>query len=247
MILIRSIAVIILISLFLASCGRPGGRGEENAPGSYLQVTSVTLSGDTVTITVENRFKDPSITSNINPLYNVTLRSYTITYFREDGSIILSSTKNNSIFIFIPVNEKAEDVPITLVPGPSSISYSSASVHIFGTNGFGDKIGTTFFIPTLGGGGGITPTNPAPTITSISPNSGARGATLDITINGTNFVSTSTVSFSGTGITINSTTFVSTTQLKVNITIDSAATTGSRTVTVTNPDMQSATGSFAVT
>ena len=44
------------------------------------------------------------------------------------------------------------------------------------------------------------------------------------------------MSFSGTGITVNSTTYVSSTTLTAVITIMAGATTGLRTVTVTNPD-----------
>lgn len=248
---IKAIAIIIIISLFIAGCGRPGGKDEENATGSYLQVTKVSVSSDTVSITVENRFKDSSVTTP-NSMYDVTLNSYTLTYFREDGSPILTVTHNNSIFIFIQVGKSA-DATITLIPPPSSISYSSASVNIFGTNGFRDKVGTTFILPKIGGGvttttPTTTPTTTAPTVTSLSPNSGARGSSsLPVTINGTNFVNGASVSFSDTGISISSTTFVSSTQITVIINIDSSATTGSRTVTVTNPDGQSATGSFTVT
>lgn len=241
----KSIKVIgiILISLSIFYCGRPGGKDEENAPGSYLQVTSVTLSGNTVTITVKNTFKDTSVTTP-NSLYDVTLTSYTLTYFRGDGSIILTSTQNNSIYIYIPVKGEAEDVPITLVPGPSSISYSSASVYLSGKNGFGNKIATTFYLPRLGGGIGTA----APTVTSVSPNSGSTGNSYTVYIYGTNFVSGATVTF-GSGITVNSTSFVSSTQLTVNITIDSDASAGTRDVTVTNPDGQSGTGTgiFTVT
>src|SRR3990170_6283167 len=105
--LTKTIGIIIIISLFIYGCGRPGGTGEDNASGSYLQVTKINLSGDAVSITVENRFKDPSVTSP-NSFYDVTLTSYIVTYFRVDGSIIISSTQNNSLFIFVKVGGSAD-------------------------------------------------------------------------------------------------------------------------------------------
>jgi sulfopyruvate decarboxylase TPP-binding subunit len=75
----------------------------------------------------------------------------------------------------------------------------------------------------------------SPTVTSASPSSRGQGATnQNITITGNNFVSGSTVSFSGTGITINSTTFVSVTSLTVNIDVAPAAAPGTRSITVSN-------------
>lgn len=147
--ILNLIFFIIIISLFIAGCGRPGGEDEENAPGSYLQVTSVTLSGDIVTISIKNIFKDSTVTTP-QSMYDVTLTDYEITYFDAIGSPILNAIHNDSIFIYIPVgpyNQTAVSSSITLVPGPTSVSYSSAIVHIYGTNVFGDKIGTTFNLP----------------------------------------------------------------------------------------------------
>jgi hypothetical protein len=78
--------------------------------------------------------------------------------------------------------------------------------------------------------------NAGPSVASASPSSGDQGGTENVVVTGTNFVSGASVSFSGSGITINSTTFESSTELKLNVTIASGASTGARTVTVTNPD-----------
>jgi hypothetical protein len=86
------------------------------------------------------------------------------------------------------------------------------------------------------------------TATSTSPSALARGATQNVSVIGTNFVSGATVLFSGTGITLNSTTFVDASHLTANVTIGGAATSGARNVTVTNPDAIAATctGCFTV-
>jgi hypothetical protein len=87
---------------------------------------------------------------------------------------------------------------------------------------------------------------PAPTLSSISPTSGAQGQTLSDTLTGTNFVTGATCSF-GAGITVNSCTRNSATQMTANITIAGNAAIGTRNVTVTNPDTQSATLTNAFT
>ena len=75
--------------------------------------------------------------------------------------------------------------------------------------------------------------NPVPTITSLSPASVAVGSGAQtLTINGTGFLSTSTVSFNGTTRTP---TFVSSTELTIALTTTDIATAGTYAVTVTNP------------
>jgi IPT/TIG domain len=90
--------------------------------------------------------------------------------------------------------------------------------------------------PAPGGGtsAGVTFTinNPVPTITSLSPTGiVAGGAAFTLTVNGTNFVSTSVVKFNGNAKT---TTFVSATQLTAAILASDITTSGSANVTVTN-------------
>jgi hypothetical protein len=88
------------------------------------------------------------------------------------------------------------------------------------------------------GGGASTPMNftvgnPVPTITSISPGTVAAGAgaTL-VTIRGTKFMSTSTVSFNGVA---HATTFLNVTELQVTLSASDLATAGTYPVVVTNP------------
>src|SRR5271154_3455011 len=93
------------------------------------------------------------------------------------------------------------------------------------------------FLAACGGGTSQSLENqpPAlvPTITTISPTSAvAGGAAFTLTINGTNFVAASIVSFGGAAAT---TTFVNSSQLTAAIPASSIASTGMQSVTVTNP------------
>ena len=75
--------------------------------------------------------------------------------------------------------------------------------------------------------------NPTPTITSLAPFAAAIGAASSaITIDGTGFVPSSTVAFSGMTVAA---TFVSSTQLTVNLNAADLAAAGSFPVTVVNP------------
>ena len=86
-----------------------------------------------------------------------------------------------------------------------------------------------------GGGDGTIMHYPAiPTITSLNPDQGTQGTTLDVTITGTNLTGASTASL-GSGITVNSFIIDSATQITANITIDADAATGTRDVAVTTP------------
>src|SRR5881296_268994 len=87
-----------------------------------------------------------------------------------------------------------------------------------------------------------------PTISSVSPSTGVQGASLTVTVTGTNFQAGASAAF-GSGITVSSTTVVSSAQLSVALVIGATAAMGARDVTVSNPDGQSAvlTGGFTVT
>lgn len=74
---------------------------------------------------------------------------------------------------------------------------------------------------------------PAPTLSSVSPNSGTQGQTVAVTLTGTNFESGATIGLTGTGITISNTTVVSSTQITARFAIAANAPPGARNVTVT--------------
>ncbi len=90
----------------------------------------------------------------------------------------------------------------------------------------------------VGCGGGSSsppppPPNPTPAISTISPTSAtAGGSAFTLTVNGSNFVSGSVVSWNGSKLT---TTFVSSTQLTASVPATDIATAGTAPIQVTNP------------
>src|SRR3990172_6031047 len=83
---------------------------------------------------------------------------------------------------------------------------------------------------------------PAPTINSATPIAAERGTTIDVTINGQDFIDGAISNFNDANTIINSTIFISSTQLLVNITITTMTEIGLKTITVTNPDTQFGNG-----
>ena len=89
----------------------------------------------------------------------------------------------------------------------------------------------------------------SPEVSSISPSSGAVGSTLDLTFTGTDFqgsTGTDKPTIAIAGVTINSVTYESSTQISANITIPASLATGSKTVTITNPDSGAKLSTFTV-
>lgn len=98
----------------------------------------------------------------------------------------------------------------------------------------------TLLLSSCGGSGttnsgspGGSQSNPAPTVTSLSPNSATAGAAAQtLTITGTGFVSSSTVTYNGAS---HPATFVSSTELTIQLSASDQATAGTYPVVVTNP------------
>ena len=87
--------------------------------------------------------------------------------------------------------------------------------------------------PTVVVGGSSGGSNPTPAVTSLSPSSAAAGsASFNLTVNGTSFVSSSTVRWNGAD---RPTTFLSATQLRATIPATDVASVGTASVTVFTP------------
>jgi len=86
----------------------------------------------------------------------------------------------------------------------------------------------------------------APTLASISPNTGTRGSSVAVTLTGNNFVEGATVNISGTGVTAGTITVASATQITTTFTIASNAGLGGHNVSVTTPGGTTGNVTFTV-
>ena len=110
-------------------------------------------------------------------------------------------------------------------------------------------LGVSLFVLGCGGGSGSTSSNgggtdnntpPTPTVTSISPPSVMAGsATTQLTVNGTNFQSTSTVQVGGVA---DATSYVNSKQLVATVTATQMASAGQLSVIVLNGSLSSGSG-----
>lgn len=174
----------------------------------------------------------------------------------EDDTVVWS----NSI---LPSNRSATAASVS-VPYPSgtgAVSYDVTSIvqEIVNRPGFVSGNDISFFMLSSGGlGDGIVTFSdsvgvgtdpkleitlqPAPTVSSVSANSGPTSGGTTVTITGANFVATPTVTFGGSSATnvvrVNATTLTCTTP---------AHAAGAVDVVVTNPDTQTGTGTGAFT
>ncbi len=116
-----------------------------------------------------------------------------------------------------------------LTAGTASVKVFTPTVIFSGPQPLGAPAGTTSNTLTFA----INAANPVPTLTTISPTSaGAGGAAFTLTLNGTNFISSSVAQWKGSART---TTFVSATQLTAAITAADIAASGTAAITVVNP------------
>jgi len=89
---------------------------------------------------------------------------------------------------------------------------------------------------------------PAPLMLSLSPSSGMQTQSVDVDLTGSGFQSGAVLALSGTGVTVTDVVFVSPTAMKAKMNVALTAAPGGRSLTLTNPDGQSATlnGAFTV-
>lgn len=148
----------------------------------------------------------------------------------------LNVTINGTNTSFSPLSTASFGAGITV----NGVTFNSATsltanitVQTGATPGARDVTVTTNGTPVTGTGL-FTVTTAAPQILSVAPNAAPQNQTLNVLITGSNtaFTNLSTVSF-GPGITVNGVTFNSSTSLTANISIQAAAATGLRDVTVT--------------
>jgi len=119
----------------------------------------------------------------------------------------------------------SEYVPVTII---ATINISSTATP--GTRNI--TVTTTHGTVTGSGLFTVTAAVPGPVVSSVTPDDGLLGSTFDVSIKGSNFTGTPTVSF-GTGIDVNSVTLISTNEIQANISISSGAVLGDRDVSVT--------------
>src|SRR4029077_7208942 len=126
-------------------------------------------------------------------------------------------------------------ITVTGVTSVSDTTVNATFTISAGTSGGARNVSVT---TSLGGTTNTVPFTiivPPGDLTSISPNTGARGTAVNVTLNGTGFTGSTAVNVSGTGIAVSNFVEVNDTTITATFTITATATLGARNVTVTNP------------
>jgi hypothetical protein len=144
----------------------------------------------------------------------------------------------------------------------ATVNFSGAGVTVTGTTVMNSTTITATFniagnaatgaqnvsITTTGGtSGNVTFTvNPAPTLSSVSPNNGVQGNSVGVTLTGTNFVTPATVNFGGAGVTVTGTTVMNSTTITATFNLAANAALGAQNVSVTTNGVTTGNTTFTV-
>ncbi|PYP89132.1 MAG: hypothetical protein DMF61_03970 [Blastocatellia bacterium AA13] len=185
-----------------------------NSPGSLKNDTMIMAKSGSATA------PPPSVAS-ISPSSGSTAGGTSVTIsgsnFFSGATVTIGGANATGVTV-------VSSTSITAVTPPHAAG--TAGVTVTNTDGQSSTLANAFTYSA--------PTNPAPSVTSVSPNSGSASGGTAVTISGSNFVAGASVTFGGTAATgvtvVNGTTITATTP---------AHAAGAVTVTVTNSDGQS--------
>lgn len=209
---------------------RPAGSGA-GVTWDLIPLSKTTYSGGTITATGQGGFSQWTV---VTPGFVApTLTALSVTQGSKGGNYNVILTGTNFITDSLSISFGAGITVNTTTLTSATEVVVNITVSSTATGGASDVV-----LKTAGGTvtktGAFSVLNAAPTVASISPTNGAKGATLSVAITGAGFeTGVTSVSF-GTGITVNSLTVTSATQATASIAISGTATTGARDVVVTN-------------
>lgn len=203
------------------------------APTGSISVTVTTSGGTSTPVTFSiTAASVPTLTSispasgSIGATVPVTL---TGTNFLSGATV---SINNAGVTVSNVTVVSATQITATFAISPS-VSAGVANVTVATANGTSGPV--TF---TVG--------SPAPTLSSVSPASGAQGADVPVTLSGSNFVAGATVNVGGGGVTVSNVNVSSSTQITATLTIAAGAPLGPVNVSVTTSNGTSGTVAFTV-
>ncbi len=240
------------------------GASAVNVTGGGILGTGITVSNVTVVnaTTVTATFQIGPLAANGTRSVSVSTpggTSNAVTFTIANPTVTGVSPNSGVRGTSVPVTITGTGLGLTPLVTVSGLGVSVSNVQVANDT----TVTATFTISATAGTGArnVTVTNLsgtatlnsaftvlAPAVTGISPNTGARGTAVPVTITGTNLGAATGVTVSGTGVTVTNFTKVNATTLTATFTVSATAGTGGRTVTVQTPGGNPAlTNGFTVT
>ncbi len=123
----------------------------------------------------------------------------------------------------------------TVTTTATTNAQGQATASAFTANGTLGAYNVTATVSVLSPTANFVLTNTQPSITTLNPNTGQLGQTLNVLVTGlnTHFVNGTTTAYFGTGITVNSVSVTNSTSATVNVTIQPTTPLAAQTVTLT--------------
>jgi hypothetical protein len=197
-------------------------------------------SGHSVTVTNANGTASNGVSFTVTAGTGPTLTSISPTSGTRGTSVPVTLTGTNltgatgitvsgsgfTVSNLVVVNSTTITATFTIAPSAGTLG--SRSVQVTTPGGTSNSVNFDVNYPG------------DPTLTSVSPNSGARGTSVSVILTGTNFTTTTLgtpVTVSGSGVTVSNVTVVSSTQITATFTISGGATVGSHSVRVNNASL----------
>ncbi len=228
------------------------GTSAVNVTGGGILGTGITVSG----VTVVNS-TTVTATFQIGLLAAIGTRNITVTTPGGTSNAVTFTIATPTVTAVSPNSGvRGTSVPVTITGtgigvNTPVVTVSGAGVSVSNVNVVNaNTITATFTISAIAGttarnvavtslSGNATLNNAftvlAPAVTGISPNSGARGTTVSVTITGTSLGAATGVTVSNSGVTVSNFTVVNATTITATFTITAIAGQGARTVTVQTP------------
>jgi hypothetical protein len=157
-----------------------------------------------------------------------------------DGDAVTFSLPPNAPAFLSIVNANPAARTATLRLAPACSNIGTHSVQVQASDGQTTVTSASFNVTVADPLNSCGLIQDTPVITSITPPSGKRGQTVQITIDGSGFAPGADVTFTGGGITVSSVSLTST-RIVISAKISTIASITKRSVTVKNPNSLSVT------
>jgi hypothetical protein len=216
----------------------PVGVGNITPAGLYTAPSSIP-SLQFVTIVATSGAQTTSATITLYPPISVGM---------SPGAVALGPSQTQQFSASVQNASYTGLIWSTVPPGTGSITATGVytAPATVATQQNVTVIATSVADGTKSASANVTLNPPPPSLASISPASGAQGATVSVTLNGSNFIPGASVSVTNPAVSVTNVNVVSGTQITATFTIGTAAAVGAANVTVTTSSGTSGPAVFTV-